>query len=72
MGFTYANPPQPALDVARRRIESIRAQLAHTSERLTAADVADPRVTRAIDEAADVARGVEAARRSVSRDSVTP
>jgi hypothetical protein len=72
MGFTYASPPQPALDVARRRIEEIRAQLAHTSERLTSADVADPRVTRAIDEAADVARSIEAARHAVARDSVTP
>ena len=72
MGFTYANPPQPALDVARRRIEDIRAQLAHTSARLTSADVADPRVARAIDEAADVARGVEAARYAVARDSEAP
>ena len=72
MGFNLASPPPDPLDVARRRIEAIRAQLAHTSARLTAADVADPRVTRAIDEAADVARGIEAARRSVSRDSVTP
>ena len=62
----------PALRAARARIEAIRSQLAHTSARLTAADVADPRVTRAIDETADVARGIEAARRSVSRDSVTP
>ena len=46
--------------------------LAHTSARLTAADVADPRVTRAIDETADVACSIEAARRSVSRDSVAP
>ena len=72
MGFTYASPPQPALDVARRRIEEIRAQLAHTSERLTSADVADPRVTRAITETADVARSIEAARHAVARDSVTP
>jgi len=49
MGFNLATTPPDPLDVARRRIESIRAQLAHTGERLTAADVADPRVTRAID-----------------------
>ena len=72
MGFNVASPPHDPLDVARRRIEAIRAQLAHTSARLTAADVADPRVTRAITETADVACSIEAARRSVSRDSVAP
>ena len=45
----------PALRAARARVEAIRSQLAHTSARLTAADVADPRVTRALDEAADAA-----------------
>ncbi len=72
MGFDIASPPPDPLDVARRRIEAIRSQLAHTSARLAAADVADPRVTRAIDEAADVACSIEAARFAVARDSVTP
>ena len=62
----------PALRAARARIEAIRSQLAHTSARLTAADVADPRVARAITEAADAACVIGSACRSVSRDSVTP
>jgi hypothetical protein len=72
MGFNLASPPPDPLDVARRRIEAIRSQLAHTSARLTSADVADPRVTRAITEAADVACSIEAARFAVARDSVAP
>lgn len=57
MGFTYAPPPEGTapLDVARRRIENIRAQLAHTSERLTAADVA--KIARRADASPSVVRG---------------
>ena len=62
----------PELRAARRRIDDIHAQLTHTASRLTATEAADPRVMRAITEAADVVRGIEAARRSVSRDSEAP
>lgn len=72
MGFDLAATPPPPLDVARRRIDDIRDQLTHTASRLTATEAADPRVMRAITEAADVVRGIEAARRSVSRDSEAP
>ena len=72
MTLSLANPPPPPLDVARKRIDGIRDQLTHTASRLTATEAADPRVMRAITEAADVVCGIEAARRSVSRDSEAP
>jgi len=68
-GHEPTMPPDP-IKVALRRIERIIAQLQQTAVALTSTTAAEPLVGRAIGDAEDAARVIEAARLSVARAEV--